>query len=113
MLTTSRRLAGAAAGVAALMLLIGCAGRPAEAAAVAPTPAPAKPSAGPSTEAELAWLAAVEKMQDQIVRAFSDDNIELTRATMQALGNSLRECRRALRRIGPPTVRLKPVFVLV
>jgi uncharacterized protein len=107
MLTILRRLA-AAAGVAVLMLLIGFAGGPVDAA-----PGPTPPPSSGFTEAERAWVAAVMKMQHRIVIAFSGVTVELTRPTMQAMANSLDECGRVLRRIGPPTARLQPVFVLV
>jgi uncharacterized protein len=117
MLTSCRRLAGAVAGMALLVLLIGFAGRPTVAAAAAPTPAPsagrAQPSAGGLTEAERAWLASVATTQGHIYTVFSGDTVELSLARMQAMEKSLGECRRVLRRIGRPTARLTPVFVLV
>jgi hypothetical protein len=65
------------------------------------------------TAAELAWPAAVKKMHAKIDAAFKADEIYMTRAKMRSLSAALGECHRVLRRIGPPTARLRPVLGLV
>jgi hypothetical protein len=123
-----RRAGGAVAAVALGLLVAGCGGGGSGPAAVAPasatatqqpttstptpSPTPTKTGPGPMTAAELAWLAAVQKMHAGI-DATARRNTNLTRTAMLSLSRSLGDCRRLLRRIGQGTARLRPVATLV
>jgi len=125
--TIIRHVAGCAvAAVAVSLLAAGCGGAAAKPAAVATsqptaspqpptssqTPSPTRTGPGPMTAAELAWLAAVKKMHSDVDSVLRRER-HLTRTAMLSLSNTLGECRRVLRRIGPPTARLRPVLALV
>ena len=62
---------------------------------------------------ELVWLDAITKLHAKIDEPFMASEINLTRATMVALGSAVGECSRELARIGSPTERLQPVHALV
>jgi len=129
--TVVRRLAGlAVAAVVLALLAAGCEAGPSKPAVVArapptgspptatsptptPTPSPTRTGPGPMTAAEVAWLSAVKRMHAKIDAAFAADVVYMTRAKMRSLSAALGECRRVLRRIGPPTARLRPVLGLV
>jgi hypothetical protein len=124
--TTGRHAGGTVAAVVLVLLVAGCGGGAAKPAASAtpqpsatqtpttstPTPTPTKTGPGPMTAAELAWLAAVQRMHAKVDATFRKTT-NLTRAAMLSLSSALGECRRVLRRIGQPTARLKPVLALV
>jgi hypothetical protein len=65
------------------------------------------------TAAELAWVKAVTNLHKKIDKPFMVGSINMTRAKMSGLGNTLRACSRELRKIGSPSDRLQPVYVLV
>jgi hypothetical protein len=65
------------------------------------------------TAEELAWLKAVTKLHKTIDKAFSATTVYLTRAKMTLYANTLRSCSRELARIGSPSDRLQPVYVMV
>jgi hypothetical protein len=102
--------------VVALVLALlagGCAGHkaapaPGHGTATATATAPA-----PMTAAELAWVKAVTDLHKKIDKPFMAGTINMTRAKMSELGKTLRACSRELRRLGPPSDRLLPVYVLV
>jgi hypothetical protein len=77
-----------------------------------PTPSPTKTGPGPMTAAELSWLSAIETMHYKVDTIYQKDRV-LTRREALSLGNALAQCGRTLRRIGPGTARLKPVYTLV
>jgi hypothetical protein len=62
---------------------------------------------------ELVWLDAITRLHAKIDEPFMASEINMTRATMVALGSALGECSRELARIGSPTERLQPVHALV
>jgi len=68
---------------------------------------------GPMTTEELAWLSAVEKLATQMDGIYAGVPTHLTPAVMAATAKELRGCSRELARIGSPSVRLQPVYVLV
>ena len=104
------RAFGFAAAVVLAVLASGCAGHTATSpgpSAAASTPAPA-----PMTAPELAWVKAVTTLHKKIDKPFTAGTINMTRAKMTGLGNKLRACSRELRKIGPPSDRLQPVYAL-
>jgi hypothetical protein len=60
---------------------------------------------------EGAWFNAITKVQQTIDKPFTS-SINMTRAKMVELENTLRACSRELARIGSPSHRLQPVYVL-
>ena len=102
---------GAAAVLAALAS--GCAGHTTTSSAPAPSTAASTPTTAPMTAAELAWATAITNLHKKIDKPFSAGSINMTRAKMTGLGNTLRACSRELQTIGPPSTRLQPVYVLV
>jgi len=102
----------AAAAVLAV-LASGCAGHATTSSAPAPSTAASTPTPAPMTTAELAWVTAVTNLHKKIDKPFSAGSINMTRAEMTELGNTLRDCSRELQTIGPPSDRLQPAYVLV
>src|SRR5215475_711537 len=102
-----------AAAVMLAVLASGCAGHTTTSPSPAPSTAAGTPTPTPMTTAELAWITAVTKLHKKIDKPFRASSINMTRATMTGLGNSLRACSRELQKIGPPSDRLQPVYVQV
>ena len=66
----------------------------------------------PMTAEELAWLRAVTRLHKGIDKVIHQ-SATLTRAKMTSDANTLRACSRELARIGSPSDRLQPVYVIV
>jgi hypothetical protein len=117
----SRRRSAArlAATVLLVLLVSGCAGKAATSTAASTpgtttsTVAPTTSTVSPSRLTEEAWLNAVTKLHKTIDKPFTASSINMTRAKMVELGNTLAACSRELARIGSPSHRLQPVSVLV
>ena len=116
---TSRSAARLAVTVLFVLLVSGCASDAASTdtspsgttTTVASTTAATVP---PMTTEELAWLAAVTKLQKKIDKPFTvEGDVYLTRAKMTSYAKALRSCNRELARIGSPSDRLQPVYTLV
>jgi hypothetical protein len=116
---STRRSAACLAATVLLVLLVGgCAGQAEESttAAQATTAATVAPTTTvpPMTAEELAWLKAVTTMHKKIDKVFmKEGSVYITRAVLTSYANLLRSCGRVLARIGSPSDRLKPVYVLV
>jgi hypothetical protein len=105
------------------LLVAGCGGNSATSTADAPTTSSVSPTTGtvapttstvpPMTAQELAWLKAVTRLHTTVQKAFSATTVYLTRAKMTSYAATLRSCSRTLARIGSPSDRLQPVYVLV
>ena len=100
-----------------VLLVSGCGGQRDESTAagqvtsttVAPTTAVPR-----LTAQELAWLKAVTRLQQRMEKAFEKQSgMRLTRAKMTEYANAMRSCSRELARIGSPSDRLEPVYVMV
>jgi hypothetical protein len=102
-----------AAAAVLTVLASGCAGHTTTSSAPAPSTAASTPTPAPMTTAELAWMTAVTNLHKKIDKPFSAGSINMTRAKMTELGNTLRACSRELQTIGPPSDRLQPAYVLV
>ena len=110
-----------AARLVVMVLLVvlagGCAGEDgtstgaAQATTTASTVAPTT-TVPPMTAEELAWLKAVTRLHKKIDKAVQQPGT-LTRAKMTSDANTLRACSRELARIGTPSDRLQPVYVIV
>jgi hypothetical protein len=116
--STSRSAARLAATVLLVVLAGGCAGEDATSTAASQattstTVAPTTTTVPPMTAEELAWLKAVTKLHGRIDKAFPEGSMNMTRAKMVELGNALGACSRELARIGSPSDRLQPVYVVV
>ncbi len=114
----SRSAARLVATVLLVLLVGGCAGKTATKTATSKpgttTAAPTTTTVPPMTAEELAWLKAVTKMHKTIDKAFAQEgNVFLTRAKMTSYASTLRGCSRLLARIGSPSDRLQPVYVMV
>jgi hypothetical protein len=116
--TSSRSTARPAATVLLVLLVGGCAGKTATSTAASTpgtttsTVAPTTSTVSPSRLTEEAWLTAVTKVHKTIDKPFTS-SINMTRAKMVELENTLGSCSRELARIGSPSHRLQPVYVLV
>lgn len=99
------------AAVVLAVLANGCAGHTVASPGHSTAPSTATPA--PMTAAELAWVKTVTDLHKKIDKPFMVGSINMTRAKMSGLGNKLRACSRELRKIGPPSDRLQPVYVLV
>ena len=112
-----RMRSGVAAVVVLALLACGCAGhRAGLTAARHRTPSPsasASPTATPMTAAELAWIAAIGRMHQQVDQPFAAGNLNMTRAEMTRLETATRGCSRELSRIGFPGARLRPAYAIV
>jgi hypothetical protein len=118
--STSRSAACLVAMVLLVALVGGCAGQAdestagAQATTTSTTVAPTTTTVPPMTAEELAWLKAVTKLHDKIDKVFfKEGTVHVTRAVMTSYANTLRACSRELARIGAPSDRLQPVYVLV
>jgi hypothetical protein len=120
-----RRLATSAVAALALALLAtSCGGgtRPGDTAAsqptvsqpatTKPTPSPTRTGPDPMTAVELSWLSSIETMHYKVDTIYQKNRV-LTRREALELGDVLADCSGTLRRIGPGTVRLRPVYTLV
>jgi hypothetical protein len=101
-----------------VLLVSGCAGQTDKSTTAAQsttstTVAPTTTTVPPMTAEELAWLKAVTNLQKKIHKAFSATSVYLTRAKMTSYVTTLRSCSRELARIGSPSDRLQPVYVIV
>ncbi len=117
--STSRCAARLAVTVLLVGLIGGCGGETASTAPGEPTtttttaaPTATPTTVPPMTAEELAWLKAITRLHKRIDNAVQQE-ITLTRAKMVQLGNALGTCSRELRRIGSPSDRLEPVYVIV
>lgn len=118
---TSRSTARLAVLVLLILLVGGCGGKKATSTAAsqpsatttATTVAPTTTTVPPLTAKEVAWLNAIPKLHKKIDKPFTASNLNMTRAKMVELGNALGACSRELRRIGSPSARLQPVYVIV
>jgi hypothetical protein len=118
--TASRHAAHLTVAVLLILLVGGCAGQDANQAA---TPQPTTSTAAPTTAApttttvppltvkELAWLKALPKLDAKVAKALKG-RLDLTIAKMRSLADAYRSCTRELQRIGAPSDRLQPVYVL-
>jgi hypothetical protein len=65
------------------------------------------------TSEELAWLDALTKLRGKIEKNYVGRRSEiLTPARMRSYAKLLRGCRRELTRLGAPSQRLRPVYVI-
>jgi hypothetical protein len=111
-----------AARLVVMVLLVvlagGCAGEDgtstaaSQATTTSTTVAPTTTTVPPMTAEELAWLKAVTSMHKKIDKVIQQPGT-LTRAKMMSDANTLRACSRELARIGSPSDRLQPVYVIV
>jgi hypothetical protein len=110
-----------AARLAVTVLLVGLAGgcggdtastAPSAATTTSTSAAPTATTDPPMTAEELAWLKAITRLHKKIDNA-TQQSATLTRAKMTSYANTLRACSRELRRIGSPSDRLQPVYVIV
>ena len=113
----SRSAARRAVLVLVVLLVGGCGGQRNESTAggqatTSTTVAPTTTTVPPMTTEELAWLKAVTRLHKRMDKALQE-NVTLTRAKMTSYANTLRTCSRELTRIGSPTDRLQPVYVVV
>jgi hypothetical protein len=124
MATSPSRQAGCLAVTIAVALLIsGCAGQTAKPTTRAgtTTAAPTATStltatttaAGPLTDSELAWLDLPTKLRQMITKVATRGSSNLTRPMLDQWVGTLRSCSRALARLGAPSARVQPVYVLV
>jgi hypothetical protein len=107
---TSSRAAGLVIAVAIAVLAAGCGGTSTTSPTLSRSPSS---SAAALTAADLAWIQAITELHSKIDKPFMASSINMTRAKMIELGDSLRTCRRELNRIGTPSPRLQPVYELV
>jgi hypothetical protein len=117
--STSRSAARLAAAILLVVLVGGCTGQTGEsttasqATTTTSTVAPTTSTVPPMTAEELAWLKAVTTLRTKVEKAFSGTTVALTRAKMTSYAAALRTCSRELSRIGSPSDRLEPVYVIV
>jgi hypothetical protein len=116
----NHRLAAARLAVLVLLVLLvsGCAGQSDESTAAGQTTtgttvAPTTTTVPPLTAQELAWLKAFPRLQKALAKDLQQSGVTLTRATMTSYANRLRACGRELARLGSPSDRLEPIYVLV
>ncbi len=124
MSTSPSRQAGCLAVTIAVALLISaCAGQTAKPTTRAgtTTTAPTATStltatttaAGPLTDSELAWLDLPTKLRQMITKVATQGSSNLTRPMLDQWVRTLRSCSRELARLGAPSARVQPVYVLV
>lgn len=119
--STSRSSVRLVVSVLLVLLVGGCAGKTAKSTAAsqpstttATTVAPTTTTVPPLTAKELAWLKAVTKLHEKIDKALQQPgSVTLTRAKMTSYADTLRACSGELARIGSPSDRLQPVYVIV
>jgi hypothetical protein len=114
----SRSAAQVAVPILLLLLVTGCGGQPTKSTAsgqstTSTTVAPTTSTVPPLTAEELAWLKAVTRLHKKLDKTLQESGVTLTRAKMTSYATTLRGCSRELARIGSPTDRLQPVYVLV
>jgi hypothetical protein len=116
----SHRAACLTVAVVCAVLASGCGGEPATSTAASQPStttttmvAPTTTTVPPMTAEEVAWLKAIRNLHKKIDKPFMPSSINMTRAKMVELGNALGACSRELRRIGSPSHRLQPVYVIV
>jgi hypothetical protein len=117
--TSSPSAVRLAATVLLVLLVARCAGKTATSTAASQPGATTSTAstATPTTTgtvarlAEVPWLKAVTKVHQTIDKPFTS-SVNMTRAKMVELENTLRTCSRELTRIGSPSHRLQPVYVL-
>jgi hypothetical protein len=117
---STRRSAARLVPIVLLVALVGgCAGQrdgstAAGQSTTSTTVAPTTTTVAPMTVEELAWLKAVTRQRKKVNKVFSATGaVYLTRAKMTQYMNVLRSGSRELARIGSPSDRLEPVYVLV
>ena len=116
--STRRSAARLVVMVLLVVLAGGCAGEDgtstaaSQATTTSTTVAPTTTTVPPMTAEELAWLKAVTSMHKKIDKVIQQ-SATLTRAKMMSDANTLRGCSRELARIGSPSDRLQPVYVIV
>jgi hypothetical protein len=114
----SRSAARLAVSVLFVLLVTGCGGQSNDSTAsgqstTSTTVAPTTTTVPPLTAEELAWLKAVTRLHTKMDKILQQSNVTLTRAKMTSYATTLRACSRELTRIGAPTDRLQPVYVVV
>jgi hypothetical protein len=118
--TVSRHAAHLTVTVLLVLLVGGCAGQDADQAATpqpttstaaSTTVAPTTTTVPPLTAKELAWLKALSKLDAKAAKAMQG-RLDLTIAKMRSLADAYRSCTRELQRMGVPSDRLRPVYVL-
>jgi hypothetical protein len=100
------------------LLVSGCAGQPDESTAAGQattsTTVTSTTTVPRLTAQELAWLNAITRLQTKMEKALEKQSgLRLTRAKMTEFANAMRSCTRELARIGSPSDRLEPVYVMV
>lgn len=107
--------------MALLVLLVGgCAGKATKSApeqATTPqssttTVAPTTTGPAPMTAVELAWLKALPKLDAKIEKAIQASS-EITPTVLRSLASAFHSCTLELQRLGVPSERLRPVYVLL
>ena len=108
---TGPRTLGLVIAVVIAVLATGCA----SAKIKSPTPGQGTTASTPApmTAADLAWIQAITEMHKKIDKPFMASSMDMTRAKMNELRDSLRSCNRELSRIGSPSARLQPAYELV
>jgi len=107
---TGPRALGLVIAVVIAVLATGCGGP--KTPLPTPSGSPSSSAPAPMTAADLAWIQAITEMHKKIDKPFTS-SINITRAKMNELGDSLRSCNRELSRIGSPSARLQPAYELV
>ena len=115
---SSRSAARLAVSILLVLLVSGCAGqadKPTAAGQATTSTTVAPTTTVPRlTAQELAWLKAVTRLQQRMEKAFEKQSgMRLTRAKMTEYANAMRSCSRELARMGSPSDRLEPVYVMV
>jgi hypothetical protein len=108
---TGRRALGLVIAVVIAVLATGCGGP--KTPSPAPSGSPSSTAPAPMTAADLAWIQAITQMHKKIDKPFMASSINMTRAKMNQLADSLRSCKRELSRVGLPSARLQPAYALV
>jgi hypothetical protein len=112
--STRRSTVCLTATIALVLLVGGCGGQAEEstaAQATTSTVAPTTTTVPPLTAKELAWLKALPKLDAKISKEMKG-RLDLTISKMRSLAEAYRSCTRELRRMGAPSDRLQPVYVL-
>jgi len=107
---TCPRALGLVIAVVIAVLGTGCGGP--KTPSPAPPAGPTSSAPAPMTAADLAWIQAVGHLHKKIDRPFMASSINMTRAKMTQLADSLRSCKRGLSRAGVPSARLQPAYAL-
>jgi hypothetical protein len=122
--STRRSTACLTATILLVLLVGGCAGQPEDSTAAgqpttstvaqattASTVAATTTTVPPLTAKELAWIKALPRLDAKVSKAMKG-TLNLTIAKMRSLAEAYRSCTRQLRRMGVPSDRLQPVYVL-